>query len=81
MEKVIETLEFQGRTRQWLAERMEVSPAYVTLLLKGQRRWTSQMRERAATALDVPVKVLFGVEEGDDGSGCEDDAATPTLSD
>lgn len=52
-------IEEQGRRRNWLAQRLGVSPSMVTLLLKGERRWTAEYRRAAAEALQIPEAILF----------------------
>lgn len=52
-------LEQQERTAAWLARRTGKSPSYVTRVLNGERRPSDDFKGAAATALNVPVTVLF----------------------
>ena len=52
-------LDARGIRRRWLAEQLGVSPAYVSRLLSGERRWTRELRAEAARVLMLPEDVLF----------------------
>jgi hypothetical protein len=54
-----EVLDKQGRTLQWFADKMHVSPSYVYKLKAGTREWTAELKARAAEILDIPQYVLF----------------------
>lgn len=49
--RVARVVREQGRRHMWLAERLGVTPGHVTRLLNGERRWTEELRPKAAQAL------------------------------
>lgn len=63
----------RGHQRVWLAERMGIHQSYLSKLLAGERRWTPELKEKAAAALALPADVLFlsmtVVETDGNGSG------------
>ena len=50
-----EEIKRQGRQRQWLAERMNISPSYLTRLLNGERVWSEELKAKACEALGLEV--------------------------
>lgn len=69
------TIEAQGRRLDWVAAQMGISQSYLTLLLKGKRRWSARLRVRIATVLGVPEDVLFfhsDCRQTDDGLSAQD---------
>ncbi len=68
-------LDFQGRSMSWLARELDVDKSLVSRLRSGDRNWTVELRERAASALGVPVLVaFFDPNEGNDDVGRADDS-------
>ena len=61
-------LESQGRKQCWLAERVGVSGAYVSLIVGGERTVDRATGEHMATLLDVPFFLLFTLGEQSDCS-------------
>ena len=59
-------LESQGRKQCWLAERVGVSGAYVSLIVGGERTVDRATGELIATLLDVPFFLLFTLGEQSD---------------
>jgi hypothetical protein len=49
----------RGTDAEWLARKMGITSAYLSLLLNGKRRWTDDLKDRAASLLLVPRTVLF----------------------
>jgi transcriptional regulator with XRE-family HTH domain len=56
-----DVLESQGRKQRWLAERIGVSGAYVSLIIAGERTVDRETGERIAALLDVPFFLLFAL--------------------
>ena len=56
-----DVLETQGRKQRWLAERVGVSGAYISLVIAGERTVDREMGERIAELLDVPLFLLFSL--------------------
>lgn len=54
-------LESQGRKQRWLAERIGVSGAYISLIIAGERTVDQETGERIAALLDVPLFLLFSL--------------------
>jgi len=49
----------RGHQQAWLAERMGIHQSYLSKLLAGERRWTPELKQKAAAALALPADVLF----------------------
>jgi plasmid maintenance system antidote protein VapI len=56
---VSQVVKAQGRRQVWLAEQLDISPAYMTYLLNGRRQWTPELKTKVAAILGVPEGVLF----------------------
>lgn len=56
-----DVLEAQGRKQRWLAERVGVSGAYISLVIAGERTVDRETGERIAELLDVPLFLLFSL--------------------
>ena len=56
MLKIVQVVKDQGRMRIWLGDQIGVTPSHMTRLMQGGRRWTKEMKERAAVALGWPVE-------------------------
>lgn len=54
----------RGVRLTWLADKLEISLSYLSLLLSGGKPWTATLREQAALWLGVPEDVLFSDLEG-----------------
>jgi transcriptional regulator with XRE-family HTH domain len=54
-----EIIEERGVRQVWLAQKLGVSEAHVSLLRSGKRRWTSELQNKAAQVLMLPRSVLF----------------------
>ena len=65
-------LEARGIRQDWFAEQLGVSQAYVSMLKSGQRRWTPELKEKAAHALMLPESVLFFCAKTDQAVGLTD---------
>ena len=53
----------QGRKRRWLAERVGVSEAYLSLIIAGSRTVDRALGERIGALLGVPFFLLFEIAE------------------
>lgn len=53
-----EILKEQGRTQRWLAKRIGVSDALLSLVISGQRTFTPEAAARVATTLNLPLFFL-----------------------
>ena len=58
-QKIRETLDVQGRTQDWLADQLDISASYLTLILQGKRPWPEGMKRRIARVLGVPERFIF----------------------
>ena len=54
----------RGVRLTWLADKLEISLPYLSLLLSGAKPWTAVLRDRAAIWLGVPEDILFSDLEG-----------------
>lgn len=52
-------LEARGIRQDWFATQLGISQSYVSLLKSGDRRWTAELRQKAADTLMLPESVLF----------------------
>ena len=60
-------LELLGRSQNWLAREIGVSPAYVSMLVNGGRSPSGRIRRRMRKALGVTnSKELFKTEENNE---------------
>lgn len=53
-----EILKEQGRTQRWLARRIGVSDALLSLVISGQRTFTPEAAEKVAQTLNLPLFFL-----------------------
>jgi transcriptional regulator with XRE-family HTH domain len=52
---------FERRIKQgWLAERLGISEAHLSMLMCGRRRLKAAYRRKIAAALKIPQATLFG---------------------
>ena len=49
----VEAMENMGRRREWVAEQMAISESYLSLLVRGKRRWTNDLERRFALAVGI----------------------------
>jgi transcriptional regulator with XRE-family HTH domain len=61
--KIERILDSRGYRRGWFADRLGISDPYLSQLLSGGKRWTDELKEKAALWLGVPADILFSVEE------------------
>jgi transcriptional regulator with XRE-family HTH domain len=54
-----ETIEKQGRRRDWLAARAGISPGQLTRISNGSRTASHEVAEAIASALGLPLFLLF----------------------
>lgn len=54
-----ETIEMQGRRRDWLARRASISPAQLTRIANGSRTASYDVATAIAAALGLPLFLLF----------------------
>jgi transcriptional regulator with XRE-family HTH domain len=52
-------LKERGTEQQWLARRLDISDAYLSRLLSGERPWTEALKDKVAESLMLPRAVLF----------------------
>jgi transcriptional regulator with XRE-family HTH domain len=60
------TLDHQGRTGRWLANRLGVSESLISKVLKGERTIDGGFAEKIAFVIDVPLFLLFELHERSD---------------
>ena len=68
-------LQVQGRKTNWLAERVGVSEALAYKIVAGTKTADAAMAERIATALGVPLGLLFESRERGDSDPSPEEAA------
>jgi hypothetical protein len=54
-----EVIDEQGRKRRWLADRVGVSEAYLSMIISGMRTVDRSLGERIGALLGVPFFLLF----------------------
>lgn len=54
-----ETIDVQGRRRDWVASKAGISPAQLTRIANGTRTASREVADAIANALGVPFFVLF----------------------
>lgn len=65
-----ETIDAQGRRRDWLANRAGISPAQLTRIGNGSRTASYDVAAAIAAALGIPFFVLFSpTEQADTTTG------------
>lgn len=65
----LEWLDITGRKRDWVAQQMDISESYLSLLLTGKRRWTEDLQRRFAAAIGVARSAIdYGATECDSES-------------
>lgn len=74
-------LAHQGRSLQWLARRTRYSESHIWAIKGGRAAVTPEFRARCAEALDLPVDVLFQIDDSsasasDDSNGSKIGAGT-----
>jgi len=60
---LFEVLEAQERTQAWLARKVGCSESLVSKIKTGERPVPEWFAERASRVLNLPITVLFSVEE------------------
>lgn len=71
MLRIAEVMKEQGRRQDWLARKLEISPALLSQMLRGQRRWSEERKRVAAEALGFEGEDgLFEVVDGVDCPLC-----------
>lgn len=53
-----EILKEQGRTQRWLARRVGVSDALLSLIISGQRTFSPPLAQKVALTLNLPLFFL-----------------------
>ena len=53
MLRIADVIEEQGRRKDWLARKLGISPALLSQMLRGQRRWNEERRRLAVEALGI----------------------------
>ena len=74
-----DVLETQGRKQRWLAERVGVSGAYISLVIAGERTVDREMGERIAELLNVPLFLLFALGKQSNTFSRSDSHASGTI--
>lgn len=59
-----EVLAVKERDQSWLARKTRKSPSYVSRVIAGERKPSSEFKTAAAEALGVPESLLFPIEAG-----------------
>lgn len=71
-----EILKEQGRSQRWLARRIGVSDAMLSLVISGQRTFTPEAAAKVATTLNLPLFFLAdSLPRGRDSDADVEDAA------
>jgi plasmid maintenance system antidote protein VapI len=68
-------LQVQGRKTNWLAERVGVSEALAYKIVAGTKTADAAMAERIATALGVPMELVFVLRAASDSDSPPEEAA------
>jgi len=61
-----ETIDAQGRRRDWVATQAGIDAPLLSHLEKGRRTVTAEVAQRIASALQTPFFVLFESADADD---------------
>jgi len=68
-------LQVQGRKTNWLAERVGVSEALAYKIVAGTKTADAAMAARIATALGVPMELVFVLRAASDSDSPPEEAA------
>ena len=81
IEEMLRLLEQKGKNRSWLAEKMGVSRAHVSRMLKAPPNMTLLTIAKVAIALEVTPSVSLGVDvmPSDAAAGHESDAQSSQM--